>query len=134
MTILIIDEDEDLANLLKQTILVGYYMLAKTWARAGQVPRAGLDFSRCRNLGEAVEVLRRSSDPLDIVFAACPGADRVFVRSCREQCAGRYRSLVVVADREHQEAAAQCLEAGADDCLWKPFGPEDLLKHLQPLR
>lgn len=134
MNILIVDEDEDFANLLQQTILIGYYMLAKSWARAGQSPRAGLEFSRCRNEEQALELLRGAAAPWDVVFAACPRVGDAFVRSCRDRCAGKYRSLVLVADRDHQEAAARGLEAGAHDCLWKPFGPEDLIKHLHPLR
>jgi DNA-binding response OmpR family regulator len=135
MNILIVDEDEALASLLQQTILIGFYMLAKSWARTGQAPRAGLEFGRCQNAEQALEVLRNATAPWDVVFAACPrAADDVFVRACQEQCAGKYRSLVLVADRDHEEAAARSLKAGAHDCLWKPFGPEDLLKHLHPLR
>lgn len=129
MNILIVDEDEDFALLLQQTILIGYYMLAKSWARSGQAPRAGLEFRRCRSAEEALRILEGAGAPWDVVFAADS-----FARLCLERCAGKCRSLVVVADRDHEEEAARCLKAGAHDCLWKPFGPEDLLKHLQPLR
>lgn len=134
MHILIVDEDEEFARLLQQTMWVGYYMLAKSWARTGQAPREGLEFSRCRNTEEAWPILQQAASPWDLVFAACPRADEGFVRGCRERCAGKYRSLVLVADRDHEEAATCGLNAGANDCLWKPFGPEDILKHLQPLR
>jgi CheY-like chemotaxis protein len=81
---------------------------------------------------EVVEALSRHSYDLVLMDCRMPGLDGIqATREIRRREGPRRRTTIVAVTAEAMKGDREaCLEAGMDDYLMKPFGPEELARVL----
>jgi len=133
MRIIIVDSDRELSNLLKKALWVAFYAKAKDLARECQQLTDGLDVRQFESQDKALAFIQNTREHIDLIFTEIHSWEReeyAFIKTCRESHRAKYGALIIVVERGHQQDIDQGLAAGAQDCLLKPFAPEDLIKHI----
>lgn len=113
MTILIVEDDEDISSLLGRGLeLEGY----------------NVDFART-----GLEAISRAQDQdyqtiiLDVILPGCSGLD--VCRRLRSE--GKGASIIMLSARDSVADRVEGLSAGADDYMIKPFAFEELLARIR---
>jgi two-component system chemotaxis response regulator CheY len=133
MKVVIVDDDAELAHLLKLSLQVGFYAKAKALAREHLQLTDCLEVEQFSDAPTALQYLRNVSESVDLIFLEinAPGMDGFeFIKTCRSECSGKYGEIVVVTDRGHKQDIKEALLAGAKDYILKPFEPEELMEHV----
>lgn len=133
MRVMIVDEDQELSRLLRLSLCVGFYEKAKHLAREGKKVTESLEVAEFTDQAKALDYLAQETATVDLIFAdvysgKVEGTD--FLGTCREKYREKYRDIILVMDPKYQAEIKRGLQAGAKDCILKPFKPEALLAHV----
>ncbi len=132
MKVIIMDE-EQISDLLKLSLQVGFYAKAKSLARKGQPVTESLEVKQFTNSQEVLRFFETNSEWVDLIFVeiCLPGLDScAFIETCRVKHRNKYGEIIAVAGREHREDIERSMLAGAKHYLLKPFKPEDLIAYV----
>jgi signal transduction histidine kinase/CheY-like chemotaxis protein/HPt (histidine-containing phosphotransfer) domain-containing protein len=89
----------------------------------------GFHVDTAENGEQAVEVVRSAPEPYDIVLmdVQMPVMDgHAATRMIRQELADRDVPIIALTASAHDEERRRCLASGMDDCLAKPYEPEEL--------
>ncbi len=132
MKVIIMDE-EQISDLLKLSLQVGFYAKAKSLAREGRPVTESLEVKQFTHAQEVLQFFESSSERADLVFVeiCLPGLDSCsFIKTCRLKYRDKYGEIIAVAGRERQDDIDRSMLAGAKNYLLKPFKPEDLMEYV----
>jgi two-component system phosphate regulon response regulator PhoB len=114
-TILIVEDDEDILQLLEYNI-----------------QSAGYDVVTATDGAEALEVVRRSPPHLVLLDLMLPSVDGLEVcRELKKQSATSNIPIVMVTARGEEVDRIVGLELGADDYVVKPFSPREIILRIK---
>lgn len=133
MRVIIIDDDKEMADLLKTALQLAFYEKAKSLAKGQQQVTHSLDVIHFGDQKEALRFLSIDSGYIDLIFIEVnsPGLSGFdFIQLCHEKHRSCFGDIVVVTDRCDKEAVKQGGNAGARDYILKPFAPGDLKVHI----
>lgn len=89
----------------------------------------GYEVSTAMNGRGALEVIERENPDLIVLDLGLPDIDGVEV--CRLVRASRATPILVLSARGGESDKVRALDAGADDYVTKPFGPDELLARVR---
>src|SRR5436190_3791991 len=89
----------------------------------------GYDVTTAMNGRGALEAVERDNPDLIVLDLGLPDIDGVEV--CRLVRDGRATPILVLSARGAESDKVHALDAGADDYVTKPFGPEELLARVR---
>jgi Response regulators consisting of a CheY-like receiver domain and a winged-helix DNA-binding domain len=112
MKILIVEDNMDISNMLKELLRINKYQI--TCAYSGT---------------EALMLLEREKVDLILLDLMLPGlSGEEVLRSVRQSS---YVPIICVSAKEDQNSKVQLLKLGADDYVTKPFDNEELLARIE---
>ena len=113
--ILIIDDDPDLCLLMEN-----------------MVKFSGYESAKCSNPKEVLNMVKKESPDVLIMDMLLSGKDgRDITRELKEK--GETNHIRILMVSAHPDAEAECLDAGADDFLSKPFDMDDFTNKVDEL-
>ena len=133
MRVVIVDDDKELADLLKTALQLAFYEKAKQLAKGQKQITESLDVVHFGDQKEALRFLSADGNYIDLIFVEInsPGLNGFdFIHLCQERYKNHFGEVIVVTDRSEKKSVKQGLEAGATDYILKPFGPNDLKSHI----
>ncbi len=131
MKVIIIDDDNKMADLLKTALQMTFYEKAKALAKGHEQLTESLDVHKFNHPQAALDFLDLPDQFVDLVFVELQHEDALaFVKTCQGQLKDHYGELIVVSDRADRETVKQGLAAGAQGYIFKPFSPADLKIHI----
>ena len=114
-TILLVDDDDQLAHIMRANFeVVGYAVVAS------RDPAGAL---------AALDAARPDAVVIDVLATAHDGPE--LVRAIRRHPQGANVPVIVLTSRPYANDAVLSLEAGADDVVVKPFAPEEILARVR---
>jgi len=114
MTILIVEDDEGIAELVEKHLQAASY--ATTRARSGTA---------------ALEALNRAEFSLIVLDIGLPGVDGYEIT--RRVRRGRNTPILMLTARSSESDKVLGLELGADDYLTKPFSPQEMVARVRAI-
>ncbi len=99
-----------------------------------RLEREGLTIRHFSSGSAALQAARHLTPALVIVDAMTPGIDGIeLLRQLRQMDAYRETPVLVLSDIGSEREVVRALEAGADDCIRKPFSPTELVARIDRL-
>lgn len=129
MRVIIIDDDKELAGLLKQTLQMAFYEKAKALAKGQHPITDSLEVDLFDDQKTALTHVQDDKGFIDLIFLELftPGfQDCTFLRVCQEKFDSKYGEIIVVSDKGHKADVKEAIICGAYDYVLKPFGPEEI--------
>ncbi len=133
MRVIIIDDDQELAGLLKQTLQMAFYEKAKSLAKDHHPITESLEVELFNNQKAALSHIQDYNNFIDLVFIepATPGfQDCTYLHISREKFRNKYGEIIVVSNDGQRSIVKEALLCGAYDFLLKPFGPEEIKEYV----
>jgi len=133
MRVLIVDEDVQLAHLLKLSLQFGFYEKAKHLAREGRELNDSLEVEQISDTTEALQYLADAQERVDLIFTDIHSGTMdgyAFMEACREKYRKKYGDIIVVTDRGNKTEVKRGILAGAKDYILKPFTPTEFMEHV----
>jgi two-component system, chemotaxis family, chemotaxis protein CheY len=133
MRVLIVDDDSELANLLKMSLQFGFYEKGKRLARSGRRLTEGLEVEHVSDTAEALKKLAAAPDRIDLIFTDIHSGSMdgyEFMEACRARHRDKYGEIIIVTERGNKEEVKRGILAGAKDYVLKPFTPQELMEHV----
>ncbi len=116
MKILIVDDDPEISKLIQQGLTAENY-----------------DVDIAKDAEEAQAALKKTEYELILLDLNLPGKDGIGMLK-EVRATDRKTPVLVVTGRSAVESRIECLDAGADDCLVKPFSFGELSARVRALR
>ena len=116
MKILIVDDDPEISKLIQQGLTAEHY-----------------DVDIANDAEEAQAALKKTEYELILLDLNLPGKDGIGMLK-EVRATDRKTPVLVVTGRSAVESRIECLDAGADDCLVKPFSFGELSARIRALR
>ncbi|HEX6466119.1 MAG TPA: response regulator transcription factor [Terriglobales bacterium] len=116
MKILIVDDDPEISKLIQQGLTAEHY-----------------EVDIANDAEEAQAALKKTEYELILLDLNLPGKDGIGMLK-EVRATDRKTPVLVVTGRSAVESRIECLDAGADDCLVKPFSFGELSARIRALR
>ena len=115
--VLLVDDEEDIREMLRLVL-----------------ENAGFECIEAEDIDKAFRVVIDESTHLMLLDWMLPGGGGIaLLKRLRKTEATQAMPVIMVTARTHEDNLVQCLEAGADDYITKPFAPRSLVARVRAL-